>query len=276
MKNYLIWILAVLITLTAAYYQRKTGPTYPKKVHWTLDGREYESELVRSHETDSDCPVTLDINNAEVTGKLVYRLFPAQSEWDTLKMKKTGSSLTASLPAQPPAGKLAYRIILKDGDEQVILPADEPVVIRFKGAVPAGILAPHIIIMFFTMLLSNAAGLMAVWKKRSFKILALLTFIFLFIGGGILGPLVQKHAFGALWTGIPFGWDLTDNKTLIALVVWLVAVLLNRKKERPGWVVAAAITLLLVYSIPHSMFGSEFNYETGEIIQGMIVIFPGF
>ncbi len=49
----------------------------------------------------------------------------------------------------------------------------------------------------------------------------------------ILGPIVQKYAFGELWTGIPFGWDLTDNKTLIAFLFWILAVIMNRKKERP-------------------------------------------
>ena len=29
----------------------------------------------------------------------------------------------------------------------------------------------------------------------------------------------------------PFGWDLTDNKTLIALIFWILAVVMNRKKE---------------------------------------------
>ena len=40
--------------------------------------------------------------------------------------------------------------------------------------------------------------------------------LLLAVGGFILGPLVQNYAFGELWTGVPFGWDLTDNKTLIA------------------------------------------------------------
>jgi hypothetical protein len=87
----------------------------------------------------------------------------------------------------------------------------------------------------------------------------------------ILGPLVQKYAFGELWTGIPFGWDLTDNKTLIAFAFWVLAVWMNRKKARPGYTVLAAIVLLLIYSIPHSMFGSQLNYDTGTVTQGMIL-----
>ena len=50
-----------------------------------------------------------------------------------------------------------------------------------------------------------------------------MTLVFLVAGGFVLGPIVQHQAFGAYWTGIPFGFDLTDNKVLIALVAWGVA-----------------------------------------------------
>ncbi|MBK7710372.1 MAG: hypothetical protein IPJ37_05055 [Bacteroidales bacterium] len=89
----------------------------------------------------------------------------------------------------------------------------------------------------------------------------------------ILGPLVQYYAFGDLWTGIPFGWDLTDNKTLIALIFWILAVIMNRKKERPFYTALAAVVLLLVYSIPHSLFGSQLDYSTGQVTQGIIMNF---
>ena len=119
------------------------------------------------------------------------------------------------------------------------------------------------------MFLSTAAGLEALVKGKYIFQLTLWTSIFLFFGGMILGPVVQKFAFGEFWTGIPFGIDLTDNKTLIAMIAWLLA-LWKAKNEKSGryWVIAAAIILLAVYSIPHSTLGSELNYETMEIGQG--------
>ena len=123
------------------------------------------------------------------------------------------------------------------------------------------------------MLLSTLTGLMAIGKHKSYKKYGVITFIFLFIGGMILGPIVQYHAFGEAWTGVPLGWDLTDNKTLIAVIFWAIAVFANRRKERPGLSILAAVVLLLVYSIPHSVFGSELDYETGEVVQGIIYPF---
>jgi hypothetical protein len=139
--------------------------------------------------------------------------------------------------------------------------------------VPPFILAPHILCMFIAMLFSTLAGLMALVKFPLYKKYTILTLVLFTIGGMILGPIVQYDAFGDLWTGIPFGWDLTDNKTLIAFLFWGLAYFMNRNKDRPLYTALAALVLLLVYSIPHSMFGSELNYESGQVIQGMMFNF---
>ena len=118
------------------------------------------------------------------------------------------------------------------------------------------------------MLISNLSGLMVIFKKNNLFKYSILTFTLLVSGGMILGCFVQKHAFNEYWTGIPFGWDLTDNKTLIAVIVWLIALILNRKKDRPLIILIASIILLLIYSIPHSLYGSELSYSSGTISQG--------
>jgi hypothetical protein len=86
----------------------------------------------------------------------------------------------------------------------------------------------------------------------------------------ILGPIVQKYAFGAFWTGFPAGYDLTDNKTLIAFICWIVASLAGMKKGKPWLTVIAAIVTLVVFSIPHSAKGSELDYSTGTVKTGML------
>ncbi len=83
---------------------------------------------------------------------------------------------------------------------------------------------------------------------------------------------MQKFAFGEFWTGIPWGWDLTDNKTLFAFVGWLLALWKARQLGVKGrwWVVAAAIVLIMIYSIPHSVMGSELDYESMKVTTGSI------
>jgi len=179
----------------------------------------------------------------------------------------------AEVPQQPAAGKIEYYFELTDQSGATTYLKEAPVVIRFKGGVPGFILLPHILFMFIAMLFSNLSGLLAAFKVPAYRKYTLWTFGSLMIGGMFLGPLVQLYAFGDLWTGIPFGWDLTDNKTLIAFAFWVLAVVMNRKKVRPIYTVVAAIVLLLIYSIPHSMFGSQLDYNTGTVTQGMILNF---
>ena len=66
--------------------------------------------------------------------------------------------------------------------------------------------------MFFGMLLSTRAGLEAYSTTPNYGRLILWTVALLTVGGLLLGPIVQKYAFDAFWTGWPFGTDLTDNK----------------------------------------------------------------
>lgn len=270
MKTTLYWILAVAITLAAAYYQRKTGPTRPKMVEITINNTFYSFKLLRTHGGDNDCEVSLEIPDNSINGNLYYKRFPTNDEWTEVAMTRDSVMLRADLPHQPPAGKLAYYFQLTSTNEVVDVTSDEPVVIRFKGDVPAVIMGPHILLMFIAMLLSNLAGLLAVINHKRYIFYGKLTLALFFAGGLILGPMVQFHAFGDAWTGIPFGWDLTDNKTLISFVFWVLAVGMNWKKSRPGYTVLAAVVLLLIYSIPHSMFGSEFDYSSGNVTQGLI------
>ncbi len=273
MKNILLWLLAFLITVSAAYYQRMTGPTYPKKVTEEISGVIYNFSLKRSQTNTHKC--TIDLEAPEnVTGTLYFRRFPSNDTWNKTDMMRSEKVLSGTLPSEPASGKLEYYIILHcpDGSD-LSIQKEEPVIIRFKGNVPAVIMIPHILIMFIAMLLSSLAGLFAISRNPKQKKYGILTFVFLIAGGMILGPLVQMYAFGELWTGIPFGWDLTDNKTLIAVLIWLIAILLNRNKERPLWTLAASIVLLLVYSIPHSLFGSQLDYASGEVTQGFITFF---
>jgi hypothetical protein len=268
-KSVIAWGLAVLITLFAAYYQRKTGPTYPKKEKTELAGKTYSFQLPRSHNSTGDCEIKLEIPG-NITGKVFYKRLNTKDSYDTILFRREGDFLIAGLPKQDPAGKLQYYLELNDGVKTQVVEKETNVIIRYKGEVPPYVLIPHILLMFFAMLFANLTGIMAVFKSKSTYLYSKITIIILFIGGMILGPIVQKFAFGEYWTGIPFGWDLTDNKTLIALVFWLLAFVLFKKTKKFAYIIAAAIIMLVVYLIPHSLFGSELNYETGKVVTGFI------
>jgi len=127
--------------------------------------------------------------------------------------------------------------------------------------VPWGILLPHILFMFAAMLLSTRAGLEVFARTPRLRGLTFWTLGTLFVGGMVLGPFVTHYAFGPWWTGFPAGSDLTDNKTLIALVGWIVAALaVGRSRIARAWVLAAALVTLVIFAIPHSWTGGEPSY----------------
>jgi hypothetical protein len=301
MKKYMYWLLAVVATLALSIYQRMTGPTYPKKVTVELNGESYKLKLPRSG-VQKDEIVKLKGIPPTTSAQLHYRQYQTpvsstsstlpqqplsvssgtaaapnqqpltvssgtaaalnQHNYTTINFTCKDSMLQAALPVQPVAGKLEYYITVEGKD----YPADGPTVIRFRNDVPAMILIPHILLMFAAMLFAVYTLMLVVTRKEYGRWLKI-TLATLFVGGFIFGPLVQHAAFGPWWTGFPYGTDLTDNKTLLSFLVFVVA-LATLKWKYNRWVVAAAVLfMILIFSIPHSAYGSEYDYETQQLKQ---------
>lgn len=256
MKAFPFWLLAVVITLASAVYQRVTGPTYPVRGHAALGGDGFRYELPRSAETSADCTISLAAPEP-AAGYIEYRGLKTRDAWERRGLVRRGAELVGSLPRQPAAGKLEYRVVIEAGGAPVPLDGGKPIVLRFKDPVPVWLLIPHVIIMFGGMLAATAAGLAALGRRRNPRRYAFWAAGLLFAGGFILGPLVQKAAFGIYWSGFPLGPDLTDTKTLVSFLFWIAA-LVAGMKGRPsrGLVLAASIVTLVIFLIPHSVLGS--------------------
>ncbi len=288
-KNALLWILALCLMLSAAIYQRKTGPTNPFRTDVEFAGQEFSTKLVRSCNSDQDAKVMLPDFGSEFSALLFFKRFNTDDDFSPLPMLGVNQWLQASLiseedatehagkligflPKQPAAGKLEYYIQLVNDKGPKRIPAEgaDPLVIRFKDPVPAKVLVPHIILMFFSVLIGMRAGLSAIFTPVLMRAQASVAFIGMSVGGMIFGPIVQKYAFGEYWTGWPYGKDLTDNKMLIMWLAWLAALLVlhflknQRESMRRGTVLLAALVMSAVYLIPHSMRGSELDYSKLE------------
>lgn len=257
-----LWILTVVITLASAVYQRMTGPTQPVRGEAVIGNDRIGYRLPRSADNDRDCEISLRVSVPGLGGRVSYKRFKTDDPWTDVPLEQKPGALAAFLPRQPAAGKLAYRVFLSAGGGETALGGEEPVVIRFKGPVPAAVLIPHVLVMFLAMLLATRAGIAAVVKGDRPRKFALATAALMFAGGLILGPIVQHYAFGVWWSGIPFGTDLTDNKTLIAMIAWAAALVAGRRgRPARAWVLAASLITLVVFLIPHSLMGSEYKYR---------------
>ena len=250
----LYWIIAFIVTAVSAVYQRMTGPTYPMsgKVH--LGATPVSYKLLRSQGGTEDALVSIPVDDSIVSGVVEWKRLNSDDDWSALPMMRTGALLETRLPHQPPAGKLEYRVLLTKGEQRVVLPEEGVAVIRYKGDVPTLILVIHVFAMFGAMLLSTRTGLEFFNPDPHFKRLMYWTIAFLAFGGLVMGPIVQKYAFDAYWTGWPFGSDLTDNKTFLGLVGWVVALLALKRSQSPRiWALGASIFLFIIYCkiVPH-------------------------
>jgi hypothetical protein len=270
-REVVLWIAAVALMLGTAYYQRRTGPSYPERGHFEVAGQWYRYRLVRSALTSEGARVAIPAPVAGANATLLYRRYPTDDEFASVPMTAEGGELVGRLPAQPPAGKLEYLITLAAPEgEQVIPGSGETVIVRFKDRVPIYVLGPHIFMMFISVLLGMRTGLAALFAPAPMRRLAWLTLAGMTLGGMILGPIAQEYAFGAYWTGFPFDYDLTDNKVLLMWLVWVVACAViglrarrDARRERLA-VAIAALVMLVVYVIPHSAQGTELDYGLYE------------
>ena len=259
MKKSLYWLLAIVITLVLSVYQRMTGPTYPQKVTVELNGKPYKLKLPRSGVQQDEIVKLKDVPS-DVKAQMHYRRYPTKDDYTTVDFQWKEGELQAALPVQPVAGKLQYYITV-DGKDYL---KEEPLLIRFRNDVPAGILVPHILLMFGAMLFAVYTFLLVITGK-TYKKWLWITVATLFVGGFILGPMVQHVAFGPWWAGFPYGTDLTDNKTLLGFL-FFAAALATLKWKYNKWVVSLAVLFMIaIFSIPHSTYGSEYDYSSQQL-----------
>lgn len=262
MKTILLWVIALLITIGSAIYQRTTGPTYPLEGEFHSKNEKIEYKLQRSHSGSTDEILEITTNQSNLQLILNWKRFKTQDEWTKIQMEYKNGKYVANLPGQPPAGKLEYFLENITEKTATKIPTEQNVVIRFKGEVPETVLIIHVFAMFFGMLLSNRTALEYFKNGKNVKKLTYWTVGFIFFGGFVMGPIMQKYAFGEFWTGFPYGFDLTDNKTLIAGIAWVITLWAFRKTRVPQkWAIFASVVTFIIFMIPHSLLGSELDYN---------------
>lgn len=262
----MLWVISVLGAAALMVYQRRTGPTYPISGAYTLGQTTTRYSLIRTHSITSAAEIHVAAPNPETTGSIIYRRYPSDDPFGPpTPLVRMGGDLCASIGPLPPAGKFEYYVELHGDGQTVRLPeAPRSAIIRFKGDVSAPVLILHIAAMVLAGILGIRAGVAALLGHPHRSLTSMAAGV-LCAGGLVLGPMVQKAAFGAYWTGWPLGEDLTDTKTLVALIPYAIGWALLRRERtasRARWFVAAGtFVLLATYIVPHSTRGSQIDYR---------------
>lgn len=270
-KKILIWVLAIFLAVAAMIYQRSTGPTYEYKGYLENNGESLKYKLLRSQETVEGAKIELpQFEGADYTAILNYKRYQTKDAITALNFKlDENKKFIAQLPVQPAAGKIEYYITGSIGGKEFNIPekGEDNIVLRYKDPVPDYILIPHVTMMIIVIIFGIRAGLSAAFNDGTMRKWTIVAFTAMTVGGMMLGPIVQKYAFGEYWTGFPNGSDFTDNKMLIMWIAWALALAIigfkPKKKEgisRAAVLIAASV-MTMVYLIPHSMGGSTLDYD---------------
>ena len=80
-KVLLLWLIAFIITISTAVYQRLTGPTYPISGIVQIANQEIKYNLARSHGGLDDHTVSIHVNDSNINGSLFYKRFKTDDQW---------------------------------------------------------------------------------------------------------------------------------------------------------------------------------------------------
>ncbi|MGB8658115.1 MAG: hypothetical protein WCE90_10090 [Candidatus Zixiibacteriota bacterium] len=274
--------VAFLFTFLLLGLARKT--TMMRSAHEAV---EQQGILIDHHTVPKQVGDEVPTISAKVTGasevRLVYKI-GKDGKFQSVPMNpKPGevNAFTAPIPHYPKPTKAWYYIEARKTTESagvtVTLPDKgspdfKPILLKFEGKVPVYIIIPHVLcnfgaIFFAVLTLFSALDIRKGKKslRESIKF-PLLTFILLFLGFVPFGIAMNHFAFGATWEAFPFGKDVTDNKSQIILLVWLITLflvkgtLLGQGAEKnlvshrgySTMVIISFIVTIGMYAIPHS------------------------
>ncbi len=271
--------VAILLTVALFIQTRYFGPNR----EYTVEGRcgelTVQHTAPRNHKGDGPATLEVVVDGPERDGAALPLKVQGRTEvtddpqpgWDYYpvhEIKKNddgGTCLGFEIPPLPIGTRFLYRFVTGSEEEnlRIILAQkdDKPMTLKYEGEVPAWVLIPHILCMFMgiTLLFLALFGAVdLVWKRAAPDAarLAWWAWAFMFTGGLPFGIAMNWYVFRVTWEAVPFGDDITDNKTQVTLIFWgLASLVLSRRPGRHAGLFALAAGLLAIamYLIPHSL-----------------------
>lgn len=253
-----IWVLTVLVALAGMMFQRLTAPSFPLAVEVEHEGAVLTCVMGRSSVGAENQRLVVAGVHADWEGELLWRSFEKRGVFRREPMRNLGEMMVGELPLQTRGTRVEYRIELDADGEVVRLPSFGTVMTRFKGATPFWVAFGHVLLIFLGLLFAARAGLEALTlggRARAHSLVALLSFS---LGGLLFGVLMKSSAYGRYWSGLPTGFDGTDNKTLVLLVAWSLPLILHLAGRRSrGLILLASLLTVLAFFLPHTVLGGN-------------------
>ena len=268
-------VLTVLLLAVA----RQLSKNRPEEAEVSAGGITLRHTTVFEHVGEGSPVIMLDISSAgdEIERADLVYVEPGTGKEGRETMSGTGAGRwKGTLPERAKGERLTYYFEVEAGTGRPVrLPDDGRTgfLLKYKGEVSAVVLWLHVIFMFGAFFFMIEAALCAVnilagrEDKRMTMLMVRWLVFFTFVGGWPLGFVLNRQRFGPVWEGFPFGYDITDNKTQLMFICWLITIFLSlssfigkeEERDRVGrrgfaMAVLASFTIsLAIFLIPHSL-----------------------
>lgn len=270
-------ILGIVLTVLLLSVSRKLSMRRPSEVESEAEGIRLNHTTISEQKGAGEPTVNLTVvSTGIVTPFVLYRSSKEENLQRSSMVQVGDGQWEARLPDGGMGARLlyAFEVVRSDGDTRR-LPEESGsfFLIKFKGTYSSLVLILHIAAMFgsfFFMFMSFFSAieiLKGTEDQRRTVGFARWVLILSFLGGWPLGFILNYQAFGVLWEAFPFGFDITDNKTQLMFVFWLISLLLVRgsflgrdiKSDTLGpkgfafAVIVSFVVSLFLFIVPHSL-----------------------
>jgi hypothetical protein len=251
----------------------------PSEAEWTFDDIRITHLSVYEQVGPGEPEIILQVAPpAEIDAAVLHRVQGTEA-FDTVGMSAISSGVwSARLPAGEKGDRREYGFEISMAEESgagtsVATSHSGYYLIKYKGEVSVTVLVLHVLCMFaaFFFIVEAIIGAFAMLIYKDDKEFTVAqtrwVLLFTFLGGVPLGMVLNRQRFGPLWEAVPFGTDITDNKTQIIIIFWLIIAALSWKSfacRRTGRdaigpgafataVIIASVLSLFLYLVPHSL-----------------------
>ena len=273
-------LAGILITLVIFVVARRMSMNRPQEVTWTSDDMKITHMTVFEQVGPGQPEILLQVDPPSEIDALVLHRASEEEEFETEAMTEISEGVwSARLPAGQKGDRLNYGFNIsqttlhEEGGSSTATSETGFYLIKYKGEVSVTVLVLHILCMFaaFFFIVEAIIGALAMLitgDEKEFTVAQTRwVLLFTFLGGIPLGLALNWQRFGVLWEAFPFGTDITDNKTQLIIILWIIIAALSWKSfacRRTGRdligpgafataVIAASVISLFLYLVPHSL-----------------------
>ena len=270
-------LVGLLITLVIFVVARRMSRNRPRFLEMEAAGSVVTHESVYEQVGPGQPVITLRSDpDAGIEPRLVYTVDRSGPERTIVMREGPEGVWTAGLPSMEKGHRIDYSFRIypaATGARGTPEAESGSFRLKYKGEVSTTILVLHILCMFgaFFFIVESLLGSGAMLIRdegREFTVgMTRWAILFVFLGGFPLGFALNWQRFGVMWEAFPFGWDVTDNKTQVIFILWLITALVSWRSffgRRTGRdpvgnrayaaiVAAVSIISIILYLVPHSL-----------------------